>query len=655
MTKKKISFIVIIVSLPIFIFVLLEAILLSINYDESAETVITIERNGKKYYTINQLVGKKYFNKTKLYYRKGQHDFFEVEKSNNTIRIFCFGASTTAGFPYEYNAIPTEFLHRQLEILLPNKNIEVINTAIAATNSFTVFDLEKDLIKYKPDMFIVYMGQNEFYGAFGVGSSISLGENRSLIKAHLWLHKFRSYLLIKNIIAYILGNNDEKENISLMEDMIQNNAISLNNETYLTAKETFKKNYEEIIELAKKNNIPIILSTLVTNEKDLSPFVSLHKKNIDKSNLTKFTNLYDSGVENFKNENYKDAINYFKQVIEIDSTFAKAHFYLGKCYTGINDYGNAKKEFVLANDFDGLKFRAPSEFNSIIIKLSKKYKVPLSDIYSLFNSNSPNNIIGKELLIDHLHPNIKGYFLLSKAWLNTIKHNYLLDIKPTEILNEKSIFQNIPVTELDSTIGEMKIISLKSKPPFKSRNKNFVIKPKNFIEEQAYRLTIKKDISWGIAHINVAKYYFKKNYLHKAIKELQTLLVTDQTNPNVHAMIGDAFFRLKNYKAAEESYLKVYKLTNDFAIMERLGIIELKLNKPSNAIVLFENCINHYSNSKSNSNIEEIHLNLALAYYRTNNQLKAKNELDKILEKNPHSNEAFNLLKKIESDRNQKL
>ena len=120
-------------------------------------------------------------------------------------------------------------------------------------------------------------------------------------------------------------------------------------------------------------------------------------------------------------------------------------------------------------------------------------------------------------------------------------------------------------------------------------------------------------------------------------------------------MIGDAFFRLKNYKAAEESYLKVYKLTNDFAIMERLGIIELKLNKPSNAIVLFENCINHYSNSKSNSNIEEIHLNLALAYYRTNNQLKAKNELDKILEKNPHSNEAFNLLKKIESDRNQKL
>ncbi len=198
--NKKNFFYSIIILLPILFIILLEFLLQIFNYGVDLSIVAKVERSGKEYYTLNQYVGKRYFKENRFYYRKGIHDFFEVDKKPNTIRVFCFGASTTAGFPFEYNAIPSEFLRTRLVSALPSKNIEVINTAIAATNSFTVAEFADKLTEYKPDLYIIYMGQNEFYGAFGVGSTISIGKSRALIKTFLWLQNFKAFQLIKDII-----------------------------------------------------------------------------------------------------------------------------------------------------------------------------------------------------------------------------------------------------------------------------------------------------------------------------------------------------------------------------------------------------------------------------------------------------------------------
>ncbi len=501
MLSKRITFRTILLIIPIVFLSLLELFLRVINYGGDQSIVATIERKGKMFYTMSQSAGKKYFNKDRYYYRKGSHDYFEIEKTPNTVRVFCFGASTTAGFPYEYNAIPSEFLRERLATSYPDKNIEVINTAIAATNSFTVVEFEKELVRYQPDLFVVYMGQNEFYGAYGVGSTISAGKNRWLIKTNLWLQHFRTYLLLENVINSVLGmTKSEKTNgdVTLMEEMIQNGSIAFNSSDYLTAREIFKENYDEVIKIAKENNIPIIISTLVTNEKDLPPFVSMNSKQISEAENKKCKELYNSGLEDENKNDYETAIRKFQNSILIDPTQANVHYELGKCFLALKDFDSAKKYFILAKDLDGLRFRAPSEYNIIIRQLPRQHNVLLADVESIFRKNSTNGIIGNDLLIDHVHPNVRGYFLMAKSWFQAIKENKLIKSNNKNFLDDDSLlWQNAPVTYLDSAIGELKIKLLKSKPPFQNENATTIDEPANFIERQAYLLTIQHQDSWG--------------------------------------------------------------------------------------------------------------------------------------------------------------
>ncbi|NJM17091.1 MAG: hypothetical protein HC896_18435 [Bacteroidales bacterium] len=80
------------------------------------------------------------------------------------------------------------------------KKVEIINTAITAINSHIVLPMVKECAKYSPDLFILYMGNNEFIGPFGPGTyAENKIKRRDLIKVNVWMSKFRLYQLITNI------------------------------------------------------------------------------------------------------------------------------------------------------------------------------------------------------------------------------------------------------------------------------------------------------------------------------------------------------------------------------------------------------------------------------------------------------------------------
>ncbi len=626
--SKKSVFRLVLILIPFIIFLILELTLRAFGYADDLKFVSEIERNGKEYYTINQLVGKRYFNKDRMYYRKGSHDYFEVNKSPQTIRIFCLGASTMAGFPYEYNALPSEFLRDRLTTAFPGRNIEVINTAIAATNSFTVDEFASELVKYKPDLFIVYMGQNEFYGVYGVGSTISVGKNRALIKTYLWLGHFKTFILLKDIInslSGMFGPDDTQENKVLMEEMAKT-SIRYNSDDYKTAVNTFRENYEEVIDIARENNIPIVISSLVRNEKSLHPFVSFHSESIDDSLESQSQKFYSLGLERIKNQDYETAAGYLVKSLAIDSTPADIHFSLGKCYEELGRYDEAEKQYSLAADLDGLRFRAPSDFNKIVFSLSRQYNVPFADVKNEFQENSADGIVGSELLVDHVHPNIKGYFLLAKTWFETLKKNDLLGLSPAVIESDSLIRQEAAVTQLDSLIGALKIMELKSRPPFADTDSDLSFVPKNDMQQFAYQYTVEHELSWAEAHLNTAKYYLSVGDFKKSLNELRAILVSDEDNPMVLKLAGDMSMQLNFYKQAEGYYLRANKMNANQFIEYKLGKAELKLGNPGLAISFFNSAIerNQQGSDKFNPlEIRDIYNNLAEAYRINNEPAKA--------------------------------
>lgn len=656
MHLKKPIFRLILILIPFLFLLLIELILRLTDYGDDLSVVAVVERGGEQYYTMNQLAGKRYFDKNRLYYRKGSHDFFQVEKQLNTLRVFCFGESTTAGFPYEYNAVPAEFLRTWLINALPGKNIEVINTAIAATNSYTVSEFASELAKYQPDLYVIYMGQNEFYGAFGVASTISIGKNRQIIKTYLWLQQFKTFLLLKDFIASVSSlfkKSGEGEEKLLMEQMAADNSIKLNSDDYNTAKETFKKNYEEIIKTAEQNNIPILISTLVTNEKDLPPFVSIYSENLNHEQKKERQNFYSMGIKAKQGNDLNAAAEYFRRALSVDSMPANIHYELAECYDKLGNQEKAEKEFITAKDLDGLRFRAPSDFNLIIKNLAQNYKIPLADEDKAFRRNSPEGIIGSNLLIDHVHPNIKGYFLLAKTWFSSIKENNLLGLSKNVSLNDTLLWNESNITELDSIIGELKILKLKNEPPFSKVKKEFDFNPGNSIVEVAYRYVIEQQMSWASAHLEAAKVYEKINEPEKALKEYDAILIADENNPFIIKLKGDTYYNLKIFSKAEEYYMEAFQVSEDPSIGYKLGLTSLILKKPNTAVRFLNNCLLPGNIGRFNPDeIEEIRYKLALAYSDIKMPAYAVRELNRILETNPSNKEAQNFLNKIESSLN---
>jgi tetratricopeptide (TPR) repeat protein len=633
--SKKTLFRIILILIPVGLFVFLELVLRIFGYADDLDFVSKIDRNGKEYYTINQLVGKRYFNKDRMYYRKGSHDYFEVDKSSNTIRVFCLGASTMAGFPYEYNAIPSEFLRDRLKAGFPGKNIEVINTAIAATNSFTVDEFANELVKYKPDLFIIYMGQNEYYGVYGVGSTISVGKNRALIKTYLWLQNFKTFVLLKNIINSVsgwFGSENEQENKVLMEEMA-NTSIRYDSDDYRTGVNTFRENYREVINTARENNIPVLISSLVRNEKSLAPFVSFHSAGLSDTVKTLSENIFKQGVDSLNRRNYSAAEDLFSKALAIDSMPANFHYALARCYEESGRYNDAGSQYSVAADLDGLRFRAPSVFNKIIFNLGDEYKVPVADVRTLFKNNSANGIIGSELLVDHVHPNIKGYFLLAKAWYRSIKEHQLLGSLQETEASDSTIWAISAVTELDSLIGAIKIMELKSRPPFTKSDSVFTYKPQTVPEQLAYEYAVDHKSSWAASHLNLAKYYLTLGYYAKSLVELKAILVSDEDNPMVLKLAGDMSLQLGKFEQAEAYYLKANRFEANQYIEYKLGKTELLLGKPDMAIQFLNSSLerNQQSNDKfTPGEMQDVYSSLAEAYNKNNQPEKAREVIQKL-------------------------
>ncbi len=634
--SKKYLFRVILISIPVILFMVIELTLRVSGYADDLDFITKIDRNGKEYYTINQLVGKRYFNKDRMYYRKGSHDYFEVNKSPQTIRVFCLGASTMAGFPYEYNAIPSEFLRERLTAALPGKNIEVINTAIAATNSFTVNEFADELVKYKPDLFIIYMGHNEYYGVYGVGSTISIGKNRSLIKTYLWLQNFKTFVLLKNIINSVsgwFGSDKQQENKVLMEEMAST-SIRYNSDDYKTGVNTFRENYREVISLLQENHIPVLISSLVRNENSLAPFVSFHSTGLSDSAKTLSENLFKTGVDSMNTGKYSIAEDLFSRAISVDSMPANFHYALAKSYEVSGHYTEAEAQFSLAADLDGLRFRAPSEFNKIVFSLGSEYKIPVADVRQLFKKNSTNGIIGSELLVDHVHPNIHGYFLLAKAWYQSIRQHKLLGQFQVPVESDSALWSKSPVTELDSLIGMIKIRELKSRPPFTKSDSGFNYTPQTTTEQAAYDYAVLHQSSWAATHLNLAKYYLTLGYYASSLDELRAILVSDEDNPMALKLAGDMSFQMRNYEQAEDFYLRANRFNSNQFIEYKLGKTELILGKPDVAIQFLNSSLerNNQSGYKfTPGEIEDVYSSLAEAYNKNNEPEKAREIIQKLI------------------------
>ncbi|MGH1366061.1 MAG: hypothetical protein ACRBF0_21055 [Calditrichia bacterium] len=576
--------------LPVGFFVLLEGGLRIVDYGQTSEPFIPFQ-SAEGYLGINQELGRRFFPTVGVAPASSKTDAILEKKPDESFRIFALGGSTMAGYPYLFNASFPSLMRGMLQEAYPDKLIEVANLGMSAVPSYAVRDIAQDLEKYEPDMLVVYSGHNEFYGALGVASAESLGRRRSTVLSYLYLYRFKTVQLLSNLIRSgrsALRSAIAPENVSgtLMERMAGDRYISYNSEIFQKAAENFRANLQDVADVARAQDIPLLIGTLVSNIRDQRPFVDVFADELSRAD---WQQTYNRALAFFQQKNWNACLSELNNCIEIDSLPASQYYIRGEVYEQLEKYAMAKVDFYKAKEFDGLRFRAAEHLNDIIWEFDALPHVTVIDVKRSFELASSNEIPGKTLLLEHLHPNVEGYEIMARSYTATILAKAWLT-KP-HISEADSLLQTLPVTEADREAGKIRIDYLMQGWPFTDRSappvESYRIANPSKIQQLALQYW-REEISWEELHVQAAEYYQKKGKKELAAKEYLALKHALGMNTSIYPLLAKQYRSMGALEEALKVVREQLKHETSAEACTQMGALLLQLERPNEALVYLE-------------------------------------------------------------------
>ena len=455
---------------PLFLLILLEGGLRIIGFGFPSSFIVKCKAEGRKAFCENNQFGKLFF--PPQFAREPRSFIISAHKSRNTYRIFVFGGSAAEGDPE-----PSYGFSRILQVMLqdqyPQVDFEVINLGMTAINSHVVYQIAKDIVPHKGDLFIIFLGNNEVVGPFGAGTVFSpFSPNLSFIRATVFIKSTRVGQSIGKLIDLMKGGQLTNENWGGMEMFLQNQ-LRADDPGLEMVYQHFRSNLEDILQMAKKNGTQTILSTVAVNLRDNAPFASLHRPDLKNGEKEKWETYYQSGVLQEDQGNYDQAIEHYLDAANIDNQFADLQFRLGKSFWELGRFEEARRGYILARDWDALRFRADTKINHIIRSLGENRSgegIHPLDADRLISENSLHGVPGNDLFYEHAHMNFKGNYLIASQLLRQIEA-----ILPTELqegkkdhpfLTEEEASRRLARTGYDRYRIAYDILSRTKRPPF---------------------------------------------------------------------------------------------------------------------------------------------------------------------------------------------
>ena len=550
--KRRRLFRLIALALPLILIIAIELLLRLFQYGYDTSVFISAPGN-KDYLVFNPDASKRYFTDP-LMATMGNREPFRKIKQPGTIRIFVLGESTTIGYPYYHNGSFHRWLQFRLMQTNPGKKIEIINLALTAVNSYTVLGFAREVAKQEPDAVLIYTGHNEYYGALGVGSTNRLNGSQWLINTILWLRQWRFIQLVTSAfhhIGRIFSSAPSPVGKARMELMVADQRIPYGSPLYTRGIQQFRDNMDATLAIFHRSNIPTFLSNLVSNLRDQRPLAADSTEAL---------------------QDYKQATTAWQR----------------------GDYVAAKKDFLLAKDNDALRFRGPESINDIIADLCSKYpgNVHLVDTRAAFDSASEHGIPGNKLLLEHVHPNLTGYALMSDVFYRSLLNNGILplpdsDASPAFTLQQ--LMTEMPVTPVDSLSGAFRIDNLKKNWPFNAGGRDAGPPSRQYYHlateesDLAYALAF-EHLPWEEAMRQLYDYYSKTEDWTRAAMVMEALCLEHPTDPALFEKTAMLYGKADKKEKAIAWFRQAFLLEPSFEKARYLFVLCLQTDQPAAAM-----------------------------------------------------------------------
>lgn len=338
-------------------------------------------------------------------------------KPPGTRRIFVIGESAAMGVPEPAFGVSRQ-LEAQLERWESGQKVEVFNFGVTAINSHAILPIVRQVVRFDPDLLVIYMGNNEVVGPFGPGSVLAGGTYpRWLVRSSLWIGATRIGQLVRRAFGTLRAAGQPDQEWRGME-MFTRNTVEAHDPRLARVYGSFESNLDDMLAICHEAHVGVLVSTVAVNIRDCAPFASRHRQPLHASAMEMWNHSVTNAARAMDLGRGTQARVELERALAIDSSFADTHFRLARLLDEQGDLPGARSHYLEALELDALRFRADSRINAIIRSVAARYPttVTLVDAAKELGSDPTSTVMpaGADRFFEHVHLHWAGNYALGR-------------------------------------------------------------------------------------------------------------------------------------------------------------------------------------------------------------------------------------------------
>ena len=399
---------------------------------------------------------------------RGPQPIALAPKREDTARVFVLGESAAAGDPE-----PAFGFSRALDVLLreytTGKRVEVINTAVTAMNSHVIRRIAAEIAEQGPDVFVVYVGNNEAIGPYGPRALPEWVYGRPrVLRALMAARRTRLGQLVRSWTERDARPGRQWAGMEAFLD----SQLRENDRRLQQMYGYFEANLRSVLRSARRAGASVLLAAVPINLRSCAPFASVHRRGFTADDLPGWTRDFEDGRAAQRAGDCRAALDAYGRAAAVDDRYADLVFAIGQCAAAVGDREQAALRFTRARDLDSLRFRADGNLNAIVRGFASgppAAGVGLVDLEQAVAAVA-GGVPGDDLFVDHVHLNLRGNVVAALTTFAALRDRldgvHFLPL-PGDIIELETLIRRRLAYDARS---ELEIASLmyrrKTRPPF---------------------------------------------------------------------------------------------------------------------------------------------------------------------------------------------
>jgi tetratricopeptide (TPR) repeat protein len=455
---------------------------------------------------------------------------FLADKPANGFRLFCLGGSSAYGFPWGAEAAFTGLLGDLLAASHPERTVEAINAAGTSYGMHRLGVVARELVRYQPDVFVIYSGHNEFVEPTFYGAVKTWGEARQ--RTWTLLARWRLYTLIHDLLRDDSPPTGSAATPAFDLSVRRDQSAVFDAAEKAEIVRRFEEGLRDLIGRSREAGVRVVLATVPANLRDWRPQRSIAGAEGGSDDwLDRFTR----GGELLESGHGGEAVPLLEEAASIEPGHAGTRFRLARAYEAADRYDEAREAYGRACDLDASPIRRLSAINDAIRRVAAEEEgadLLFVDVERTLETESEHGLIGFNWIEDYVHPTQQGHRRIALAiWDAMERAGWLGPPRPAD----PELFRRVTARR-----GEVE-----------AENPRFLYNTAVVLQQQGraaeameeYRRAIDLAPDYDGARLNLGDLLLAAGRVDEAIAQFRAILDHDPDNPDARRNLGAALTR----------------------------------------------------------------------------------------------------------------